>query len=71
MRYLYILYTLVFSTITTILQAQNPLGSPLVTNYNKVLYGGGSRTWDIKQDSRGIMYFGNNEGLLSFNGKYW
>lgn len=53
------------------LQAQNPLGLPLVLNYGKVIYNGGSRTWDIKQDNQGIMYFGNNEGLLSFNGTYW
>lgn len=71
MRYLHVLFTLIFVCFTPRLQAQNPLGSPLVLNYSKVLYGGGSRTWDIQQDNRGILYFGNNEGLLSFNGKYW
>lgn len=50
---------------------QNPLGFPLIHNYNKAVFQGGSRTWDIKQDSRGIMYFANNEGLITFNGKYW
>lgn len=55
----------------SIVMAQNPLGFPLVNNYNKVVFQGGSRTWDIKQDSRGIMYFANNEGLITFDGKYW
>ena len=51
--------------------AQNPLGAPLVVNYGKTVFQGGSRTWDIAQDSRGILYFGNNEGLITFDGKYW
>lgn len=50
---------------------QNPLGGPLVVNYGKTVFQGGSRTWDIQQDSKGTMYFGNNEGLITFDGKYW
>lgn len=54
-----------------LLWAQNPLGLPMVHNYSKVIFQGGSRTWDIKQDGRGVMYFANNEGLITFDGKYW
>ncbi len=50
---------------------QNTLGIPLVFNYNKAVFQGGSRTWDIKQDSRGVMYFANNDGLITFDGGYW
>lgn len=50
---------------------QNPLGAPLVINYGKMVFQGGSRTWAMQQGADGIMYFGNNEGLLSFDGKYW
>ena len=50
---------------------QNTLGIPLVFNYSKAIFQGGSRTWDIKQDSRGILYFANNEGLITFDGGYW
>lgn len=50
---------------------QNTLGIPLIFNYNKAVFQGGSRTWDIKQDSKGVMYFGNNEGLITFDGGYW
>ena len=32
---------------------QNTLGIPLVFNYDKAVFQGGSRTWDIRQDSRG------------------
>lgn len=51
--------------------AQNTLGIPLVFNYSKAVFQGGSRTWDIKQDSKGVMYFANNDGLITFDGGYW
>ena len=54
-----------------IAQAQNPIGLPDVINYDKSKYGGGTHNWDIQQDRNGILYFANNEGLLSFDGTYW
>ncbi|WP_343306990.1 triple tyrosine motif-containing protein [Chitinophaga niabensis] len=67
--FVYITILLAFSSIHV--SAQNTLGLPLITNYNKSLYKGGLRTWGIKQDSRGIMYFANDEGLVTFNGGFW
>ncbi|WP_104382052.1 two-component regulator propeller domain-containing protein [Sphingobacterium sp. HMA12] len=66
-----ILFFMLFSAFSNALSAQDLLGLPLVYNYSKSVYQGGSRTWDIKQDSHGIMYFGNSEGLLTFDGRYW
>ncbi len=63
------LLTLLFSTHFAL--AQNTIGLPLILNYSKTDFGGGSQTWDIIQDSSGRMYFANNEGLLSFDGTYW
>lgn len=54
-----------------VLLAQNTIGLPDVINYPKQAYGAGLQSWDIRQDNRGILYFANNEGLLSFDGKYW
>lgn len=54
-----------------LLLGQNLLGIPLLYTYSKNVFQGGSRTWDIKQDRRGIMYFANNEGMITFNGKQW
>ena len=51
--------------------AQNTIGLPDVTNYSKQAYGAGLQNWDIKQDKNGIVYVANNEGLLSFDGRYW
>src|SRR5579864_1791720 len=51
--------------------AQNTIGLPLVINYSKLDFHGGSQTWGIAQGKNGVMYFANNEGLLSFDGTYW
>jgi len=29
------------------------------------------QNWDIAQDNRGIMYFGNNHGILEYDGEEW
>jgi ligand-binding sensor domain-containing protein/DNA-binding CsgD family transcriptional regulator len=50
---------------------QNTIGLPDIINYGKPVYKAGLQNWDIKQDKNGIVYFANNEGLLSFDGKYW
>ncbi|MCW3088964.1 MAG: transcriptional regulator [Ferruginibacter sp.] len=51
--------------------SQNTIGLPQIINYNNSDFHGGTQTWDIKQDKNGIMYFANNEGLISFNGSHW
>ncbi len=50
---------------------QNTIGLPDIVNYTKQDYKAGLQSWDIKQDYNGIIYLANNEGLLSFDGKYW
>lgn len=50
---------------------QNTIGLPEIINYSKQAYSAGARNWDIKQDKGGVLYFGNNEGLLSFDGTFW
>jgi ligand-binding sensor domain-containing protein/DNA-binding CsgD family transcriptional regulator len=47
------------------------VGVPYVQNYSKALYQSGNQNWSVTKDEHGIMYFGNSEGLLSFDGKYW
>ncbi|MBL7703804.1 MAG: hypothetical protein JNM14_16260 [Ferruginibacter sp.] len=53
------------------IQGQNTIGLPDIINYPKSVYKAGLQNWDIRQDKNGIVYFANNEGLLSFDGKYW
>jgi ligand-binding sensor domain-containing protein/DNA-binding CsgD family transcriptional regulator len=50
---------------------QNTIGIPNIVNYNKMAYQAGSQNWNIVQGRNGILYFANNDGLLSFDGTYW
>ncbi len=53
---------------------QDPLfmGNYFFKNYSKGEYNAHSQNWDIHQDSTtGIIYIGNNQGLLSFDGTRW
>ena len=53
-------------------QAQiKDIGSPFINNYPKKAYKASNQNWSIAQNDKGFMYFGNNDGLLEFDGKYW
>lgn len=54
-----------------IAKAQDPIGLPQVSSYTGLDYGAGTQNWGIAQDHQGVLYFANNEGLLTFNGAYW
>lgn len=51
--------------------AQGTISKPQIFNYSSSIYKGGLQNWCVAQDSKGVMYFGNNEGLLSFDGRNW
>ncbi|MCK4663137.1 MAG: SpoIIE family protein phosphatase [Bacteroidales bacterium] len=53
--------------------AQTIQGSnPYIQNYNDENYNTPeNQTWAVLQDNKGIMYFGNNNGLLEFDGTNW
>ena len=44
---------------------------PVLTNYSSLDYDGGLQNWSVTQDARGMMFFGNNSGMLSFDGYNW
>lgn len=46
-------------------------GLPLITVFPPEVHKAGPQTFDITQDSRGILYFGNLHGLLSYDGASW
>ncbi|RAJ11113.1 YXYXY domain-containing protein [Chitinophaga skermanii] len=68
-----------YSTLTTWLllffvagsYGQNQTALPQVVNYHSYDYKAGVQNWSIAQDQSGILYFGNSEGLLTFDGKFW
>ncbi|MGD8413626.1 MAG: hypothetical protein PVF33_05310, partial [Candidatus Latescibacterota bacterium] len=52
-------------------QHSEEMGLPFITNYGVRDYNAGGFNWAITQDQRGIMYFGNQWGVLEFDGTNW
>jgi ligand-binding sensor domain-containing protein len=46
-------------------------GRPIIRDYRPLELGGGSQTWCILQDHRGVMYVGTNGAVLEFDGASW
>ena len=69
MRILSIMAFLVLQALC--INGQNTIGIPQIINFNKNDFRAGTQTWDIDQDSKGRMYFANNEGLLTYDGTFW
>ncbi len=49
----------------------NKNGLPFIIKYSDKDYGEAGQIWAIEQDSRGVMYFGSNYGLKTYDGKNW
>jgi len=49
----------------------NKFGIPFITNYNSTDYSASTQNWSTIEDNRGIMYFGNNDCILEYDGKTW
>lgn len=47
------------------------IGKPFVRNFSPKEYGAFPQNWAIAQDARGMVYVGNNFGLLQFDGVSW
>ena len=45
--------------------------TPIVNQFSKKDYNASNQNWSIGQGRDGILYFGNNEGLLEFDGSKW
>lgn len=65
------LFWLLLISVSTFGSEIQSIGVPYVQNYPKSTYLSGNQNWSIAKDKKGIMYFGNAEGLLVFDGKYW
>jgi signal transduction histidine kinase/CheY-like chemotaxis protein len=46
-------------------------GRPFVRNYGPRDYDGSDQNWAIVQDDRGVVYVGNNLGVLEYDGTSW
>jgi len=66
---LLIYFILVFTGIS--FGQVNKNGLLEIRNYSPDEYNAHAQNWAIVKDKRGVMYFGNNYGLLEFNGAKW
>lgn len=46
-------------------------GTPRIIHYSRKDFNGDPQIWDMTQGPDGIMYFGNNDGTLIFDGARW
>lgn len=67
--FLWLTVSLIFTSIVS--GKIKSVGTPFILNYPKDIYSAGTQNWSITQDKKGIMYFGNNNGVLVFDGIYW
>lgn len=79
-QYIFLLITAITGAHSFQLHAQNaniPLsawqesGEPFIQNFSPKEYGGNFQNWCVDQDSNGIVYFANNDGLLTYDGVSW
>jgi len=47
------------------------IGVPYIQNFPKSLYQSGNQNWSVAKGENGILYFGNAQGLLTYDGRYW
>ena len=55
----------------SISNAQQDLGYPLAETFTPKEYKGGTQNWAICESDEGLIYVGNREGLLEFDGVNW
>ena len=71
-KLLYILFLFFVSFNKLSAQQYIEEGNPFIQDYSDKDYKSHeNQNWAVIQDRRGVMYFGNNNGLLEFDGKNW
>lgn len=61
-------YILLFSVYCL---AQSGAGLPFITNFSPAEYKQGAQNFAVLQDKQGLLYFGNNKGVLVYDGSQW
>ncbi|MCF8226545.1 MAG: LuxR C-terminal-related transcriptional regulator [Bacteroidales bacterium] len=57
-------------SLGTFLQSQ-PVGTPLVLNFETNQYQAENQNWSVTTREDGLVFFGNNKGLLQTDGIHW
>jgi len=69
MKQLGLFFCLLF--LFSVLQGEAQDFTPIVKQFGKNDYQASNQNWSVSQANNGIMYFGNNLGLLEFDGSAW
>lgn len=65
----YSIIILLFSLLPSLVRAEG--FQPVLSNFTSLQYHAGLQNWSITQDSNGLIYIGNNSGVLSYDGYNW
>lgn len=69
--YRVLIFLLLLTGLHLRLGAQHTIGLPEIINYNSNDFHTGAGINCIRQGNNGILYMASNDGLLTFNGRYW
>ena len=58
-------------TLKTTAQTASEKGLPFITNYRYQDYNADGVNWCATEDNNGVMYFANQNGVLTFDGSEW
>jgi hypothetical protein len=47
------------------------IGIPFIVNHTRGNYNASPQNWSITQNEKGFIYFGNNDGILEYDGRNW
>ncbi|MFR9496791.1 MAG: two-component regulator propeller domain-containing protein [Rikenellaceae bacterium] len=64
-------YALIISLLLYTFDGSAKPFSPIVTNYSVSDYNSANQNWAVSQDRQGRLYFGNDSGLLEYDGANW
>lgn len=67
----FVCFALLFLFLFTTVKARTPSFVPPVYNYTSNTYNADNQNWAIAQGKDGVIYIGNNNGLLTFDGVNW
>lgn len=71
-RLIFLLGLLLLFVFHRALSAPNQvIGLPEIISFNKTDYRGGTQNWNFVQSPEGILFVGNNKGVLEFDGVRW
>lgn len=67
-----LLITTYLTIYTSVLFSQvKDIGIPFIVNYSRETYKASAQNWSVTQNDKGYLYFGNNDGILEYDGTAW